>query len=170
LVGRSLSCVLITRALADSGGALVCGPTGVGVSALLAAGARQGRDGNRTIRCAVIGNSQSAAVLGLDNGTVDAPGIPANVLVLDDAHLLDTDEAAHVMQRVLDGLRTGLLGAGIIAVLVGSVAASDAGPAQAMATRVFSTSASSGAPGDQVTVSGTGYTAVAVTANPAFTG
>jgi DNA-binding NarL/FixJ family response regulator len=110
LVGRSLSRALITRALADSGGALVCGPTGVGVSALLADAARQGRDGNRTIRYAVAGASRSAAVLGLDDGTLDAPGVRPIVLVLDDAHLLDSDEAARVMQRVLDGRVRCVLG------------------------------------------------------------
>jgi hypothetical protein len=49
-----------------------------------------------------------------------------------------------------------VLGAGIIAVIVGSasVVATAAGPAQAVVTPVFSVSANSGAPGDLVIVSG----------------
>ena len=48
------------------------------------------------------------------------------------------------------------LGAGIIAVVIGSAVASVAGPAQAVVTPVFSVSATAGAPGDKLTLSGTG--------------
>ena len=49
-----------------------------------------------------------------------------------------------------------VLGAGIIAVVIGSAVASVAGPAQAVVTPVFSVSATAGAPGDKLTLSGTG--------------
>ena len=53
-----------------------------------------------------------------------------------------------------------LLGAGIAVLLIGGVAAGVTGSAQAIDTPVFTISPGSGGPGDQVTVSGTGCSAV----------
>ncbi len=110
MVGRSETRSRISRALAESAGALVCGPAGVGVSALLAAVVRQGRDGNRSIRHSVAGAAQFAGALALDDGNPDASSEPHHILVLDDAHLLDDDMAAALMQRVLDGRLRCVLG------------------------------------------------------------
>lgn len=96
--------------MAGSAGVLLCGPTGVGVSALLAVVARQGREDNRSIHHSVAGASQPEAVLGPEDETPDAPRVPQEILVLDDAHLLDGDNAATLMQRVLDGRLRCVLG------------------------------------------------------------
>ena len=110
LVGRSVARSRITRALAGSSGALVCGPTGVGVSAVLAVMARQGREASHSVRHSVAGTSRPTPLLGLDDGTLNASNVTHDILVLDDAHLLAGDEAATLMQRVLDGRLSCVLG------------------------------------------------------------
>ena len=96
----------LTRALADSAGAVVCGPHGVGISALLTAVARDARASGRRVRHAVAGASPVAIVPDTSRDRGDA----YEILVLDDAERLDGDEAARLLQRVLDGRLRCILG------------------------------------------------------------
>jgi len=103
LVLERLAGALLVGASSAPSGAIVCGPPGVGVSASLTEAVRRGRVAGRSIRHAVAGPSPLHTLLAPEG---DAP----QTVVLDDAHQLDGDAAADLLQRVLDGKLRCLLG------------------------------------------------------------